>query len=216
MAHKRKTVSGRLSRYMGPSPYHFGPGIDWNDPSIWTAAAREAFDPADLERATKIAFSKFHLDPRNPHHWRLLLHFFADAHFGAPKRHPGAPRYWSDKQWCQLVADYYRTKARHPTKSKSGVCQIMKKDQSFKSRYWFDKNVETIRRNVNRGQDRRHNHSAKVAKRVLARTIPIEKESVRKRGGTWTESDEAKAHASAFEALISDIDELSIGYKIRP
>jgi hypothetical protein len=83
MAHKRKTVSARLSRYLGPSPYpYIGPEIDWNDPSIWTAAAREAFDLADLERATKIAFSKFHLDPRNPHHWRLLLHFFADAHFG--------------------------------------------------------------------------------------------------------------------------------------
>jgi hypothetical protein len=64
MAHKRKTVSARLSRYLGPSPYpYIGPEIDWNDPSIWTAAAREAFDLADLERATKIAFSKFHLDP---------------------------------------------------------------------------------------------------------------------------------------------------------
>ena len=110
MARKRQTAASRLAKKLraigragGPSPYPYLPAdIDWDDPAAWSRDARRVFDPNNLDESTKAAFEKFKLDPRYPSHWRMLMLFFADAHFG-DRAGQGRPRKWNSESLCELL-----------------------------------------------------------------------------------------------------------------
>jgi hypothetical protein len=212
VAARRKTPSSRLSIYLKGSPFNFlNPEVDWEDQTLWTAAAQQAFDPANLTNSVQIAFEKFQLNSRNPYHWPLLVHFFAYAHFGEPRRASGSPRRWSAKEYCELLADYYRTKAQHPNRPKAQICRLMKKDKTLRTRHWAKWTNETIRRNVTRAEDAKHNAFAKTMKRVLDRLLPIYRKNARQSGVGWTKSAEATVRAEAYEAVLPIMDELLAG-----
>ena len=117
MARKRQTAASRLAKKLrvieragGPSPYpYLSADIDWDDPAAWSRDARKAFDPNNLDESTKVAFEKFKLDPRNPYHWRMLMRFLADAHFGH-RAGQGRPRIWNSERLCK--AWYFILKER--------------------------------------------------------------------------------------------------------
>jgi hypothetical protein len=60
-----------------------------------------ALDYSRNDAPIREAFYKFCLDPKDPWHWRLLLYYLADAHFGGrkPKR-----RKWSPEDLSALLA----------------------------------------------------------------------------------------------------------------
>jgi hypothetical protein len=96
------------------------------------------------------AFAAFQLDHNDLYDWRLLLFYFADAHFG--KRTPGGrPRTWSDERLYQLLADFALIKDAHPGKPDTDLCKkLLKSDEhgKFGKRRYADMTPETMRRRL--------------------------------------------------------------------
>ena len=134
MARKRQTAASRLAKKLraigragGPSPYPYLPaGIDWDDPAAWSRDARKAFDPNNLDESTKAAFEKFKLDPRNPYHWRMLMLFFADAHFG-DRAGRGRPKKWNGESLCELLRHVSDARKKRPSAKRSDVFRSLVK-----------------------------------------------------------------------------------------
>jgi hypothetical protein len=80
---------------------------NWDDAETRAAAASHALSIDDQDIAIKKAFETFELDPKDPFHWRKLIAYFADVHFGESQKGPGAPKVWSDRRLCQLLADFH-------------------------------------------------------------------------------------------------------------
>jgi len=53
------------------------------------------------------AFDAAGLDPVNPIHWRILISFFAMAHFGQGKGR-GRPAEWDGERYSKLLQDVDR------------------------------------------------------------------------------------------------------------
>jgi hypothetical protein len=158
-----------------------------------------------MERPIRTAFEAFKLDPLNPFDWRLLLYMLASVHFDVPKGKVGAPTHWSDKDWCQLLADYYAVFARHPAYKKSAVCRSMKKDKAFSGRYWFNKTPETIRRNVSRAFSPKHNRYIQLIDQFASRVISEREAAAKKAGQPWTKAEQLLARSAACEDMIPAI-----------
>jgi hypothetical protein len=75
-------------------------------------AAHEALSLDDLDLPLKKAFEAFALDPGNPFHWRKLIAYFADVHFGPRQSRRGPQKLWSDDRLCQLLQDFDQVKSR--------------------------------------------------------------------------------------------------------
>jgi hypothetical protein len=85
----------------------------------------------------------------------------------------------------------------------------MKKDKSFRDRYWFNKTLETIRRNVNRALRPEQNKYLKLIDELSERRIYVGKDASKKDCRPWTQSDELLARSSACRDLIPAIEALS-------
>jgi hypothetical protein len=73
---------------------------DWNDERYREVAANIALTLHPDQSTLRKAFEAFELDPQNPFHWRRLLQFLADIHFGGPRS--GAPAKWNEECWRQF------------------------------------------------------------------------------------------------------------------
>ncbi len=137
MARKRQTAASRLAKKLrdieraaGPSPYpYLGADIDWADPAAWSRDARKAFDPNNLDKSMKAAFEKFKLDPRNPYHWRMLMLFFADAHFGK-RVGQGRPRKWNSESLCELLRHVSDARTKWPGAKRSDIFRSLTKPKA--------------------------------------------------------------------------------------
>jgi hypothetical protein len=73
-------------------------------------AAHKLRRNTDLNKnpALRAAFEAFSLDPSKQEDWRLLLAWFAEAHF--LKRGPGKEKRWDEDALCQLLVDFRAAK----------------------------------------------------------------------------------------------------------
>ena len=90
-------------------------------------------EPSD--EPIRAAFKAFDLDPRDPLHWRRLLFYLADCHFGQRDVRRGAPRRWNDERRCQLLLDFAIVQSRHPGQTDTAVSGFLQRDKSFGARY---------------------------------------------------------------------------------
>jgi hypothetical protein len=125
---KKLTLIGRVG---GASAYPDLPAdIDWDDPAAWSRDARKAFDPSNLDESTRAAFRKFKLDPRNPYHWRMLVDFFADAHYGE-RAGRGRPKKWNSESLCALLRHVSDARKKRPSVKRSDVFRSLVKPKAL-------------------------------------------------------------------------------------
>jgi hypothetical protein len=104
---------------------------NWDDAETRKVAASQALSIDDQDIAIKKAFETFGLDLKNPFDWRRLMAYFADVHFGESQKGPGAPKVWSDRRLCQLLADFHYIKSRRTRLAGSradsdlAICKIL-------------------------------------------------------------------------------------------
>jgi hypothetical protein len=147
-----RTIEGvKKAKELQPSSLVFDHLINFDDPDSHARIARAALqiDPKESwTRPVLAAFKEFGFDPRNPFHWRNLLIYFAEAHFGKP-RPGGRARGWTDEKLGQLLEDFDQLKRANPGKNESAICDSLRRDQEgrFEGRY---KNIDkgTIRRKL--------------------------------------------------------------------
>jgi hypothetical protein len=136
---------------------------DWDDAETRAAAASHALSIDDQDIAIKKAFETFALDPKNPFHWRKLIAYFADVHFGESQKGPGAPKVWSDRRLCQLLADFHYIKSRRTRLAGSGadsdlaICKILQNDPRRGAAYPPELSPKTICRKLQDARDPNRN-----------------------------------------------------------
>jgi hypothetical protein len=88
--------------------------------SDWCALARTALTLSDGDEALEKLFVAAGLNPRNPSHWKFLVHVLARA-FDLGKR--GRPRRWGPEELCQLLNDFDRVHAKYAKESDIRICE---------------------------------------------------------------------------------------------
>jgi hypothetical protein len=112
--------------------------IKWEDTdadSIVASAYRNIFtltsDPTDAPLA--LAFAAANLHSNDPTHWRVLLEFFAWAHYG-DRRGRGRPKEWDSARLSQLREDYRDLKSRKPGLSDDEVFRILGRRPAYQTK----------------------------------------------------------------------------------
>jgi hypothetical protein len=136
-------------------------GSDWNNVDVRSIAAHHALAVNERDVPLKKAFAAFGFDDKDPFHWRKMLFYFANVHFGTNQPQPGRPRVWSDGQLCALLRDFNWRKSNYQSVSGSSVsevriCELLKSTTKFKGRY-SKFNTRTILRNLQRARDPKKN-----------------------------------------------------------
>jgi hypothetical protein len=135
--------------------------LDFKIAGVVDERANLALRPATITEPIREAFDRFDLDPANPFAWRLLLHVFADTHFGPRITAAGAPKKWTDVTWCELLSDFDQVKARNPNASDTAICKFLKNDPAFGNRY-AKVSAATIRRNLQPARSPGYNETLKM------------------------------------------------------
>jgi len=159
---------------------------DWDDVAQRSLAAHYALGLDDLDQPLKKAFQAFGLDPRNPFHWRKLLAYLADVHFGPRQPRRGRDTLWSDDRLCQLLQDFdqirrQRTLVPGSKISDIEVCKWLKRHSTLGKTY-AGLDAKTLLRNLQRARNPRENCRlgelvSKVADPFIARLRAAAKES---------------------------------------
>ena len=99
------------------------------------------------DKAIIDAFAEFKLDHREPYDWRILMTYFADAHFG--RKHPGRHSGWTFERLVQLDWDYQQIKHDAQGISDTEACKRLVRDKGarFSGRYKGLK-ASTLRRRL--------------------------------------------------------------------
>jgi len=130
--------------------------------------AHLAMRPASITGPIQKAFERFGLNPANPFAWRLLLHVFADIHFGPRITAVGAPKKWTDVAWCELLSDFDQLKERNSEASDSAICKFMRNDRALGNRY-AKVSAATIRRNLQYARSPSHNTMLRTLADIYAK-----------------------------------------------
>ncbi len=165
---------------------HFALQID--DGERWSSPIRTAFDT-------------FGLNPKNPFHWRNLLIYFVDAHFG-DRGEPGRPRDWTDERLCQLLVDFATLNRVHPDKRDTEICRLLKSDKlkDFGGRY-SEMEVGTIRRMLQDARNpERNGILAKALNDLASDWLPRLRTKVAPE--RWTEAHERMIREGLLQILI--------------
>ena len=178
--------------------------LNFDDPDSHATVARAALQIDPEERWTqplRAAFNAFGLDPRNPFHWRKLLIYFAEAHFGKPPP-GGRSRGWTDEKLSQLLMDFAQLKRANPGKNDSDICDALRKDKDgkFDGRY---KNIDkkTIRRKLQDARNPKLNGTLRLELDAsVAEWLPVLKAKVEP--GRWTDDHERMVRAGLLTILI--------------
>lgn len=112
---------------------------DWGDKTLRERAAHLALQLDDEDAFLKQAFREFHLDPRDPFHWRKLLAYFAEAHYGL-RTSRGPTKLWSEDRLCQLLQDFDRVKSQRRVVPGTKVsdletCRWLKRHSTLGAKY---------------------------------------------------------------------------------
>jgi hypothetical protein len=88
-------------------------------------------EPTDALLARAFAAAK--LNPNDPTHWRVLLEFFAWAHFGNRRRR-GAPAKWDSVRYARLRKDFNDVQSRNTHLSDEDVFRILAKQAAYQTK----------------------------------------------------------------------------------
>jgi hypothetical protein len=115
-------------------------------------AAHKLRRNTDLNKnpALRAAFEAFSLDSSKQEDWRLLLAWFAEAHF--LKRGPGKEKRWDEDALCQLLVDFRAAKKATKGKLKGEIYKFLAKRKNFNGRY-ADMTANAIQRNLRDARD---------------------------------------------------------------
>jgi hypothetical protein len=112
--------------------------IKWEDMDVDSIAApayRNIFtltsDPSDAPLALAFAAAKLHSN--DPTHWRVLLEFFAWAHYGDRKGR-GAPKKWDSVRLSQLRKDFSDVKSRNQYFSDNDVFRNLGRRPAYQTK----------------------------------------------------------------------------------
>jgi hypothetical protein len=83
-----------------------------------------------LARPLDLAFKNAKLDSGNKKHWPLLTVQLAWAVYGT--RGPGAPKSWTKKRLCGLLADVRNIKTDDPRLSEVECCKLLVKNGTYR------------------------------------------------------------------------------------
>jgi hypothetical protein len=122
------------------------PELDWKEPEYTDEQAVTLSGPdAPLIRQ---AFEDFGLDPRNPYHWRELMGYFAQAHYGKPHQSTGRWPKWNSGHLYLLGMLSLRLKEAHPRWSQEQICKHITTDEKTTARFpeFKGTKVATLRR----------------------------------------------------------------------
>jgi hypothetical protein len=133
---------------------------DWYSPEIRSIAANDAITIDARDVALKKAFEKFGLQDKNPFHWRKLIYYFSDAHFGSQKR-PGRRAVWSDGKLCGLLQDIDEVRRHYRVLPGSKatdlrLCELLTTDSKQNGKY-SEFAPKTILRNLQRARNPNEN-----------------------------------------------------------
>ena len=101
------------------------------------------------------AFSRFNLDPKQPHHWTALIGFLAEIVFPAPGE-AGRPVTWDGESYARLIRDFGRLRKRHPDYSEASILRILFSREPYKSRnlsYSAQKKIWRNARSIDHNED---------------------------------------------------------------
>jgi hypothetical protein len=134
---------------------------DWSDPETRSAAAHHALSINGQDSSLKKAFEAAGLDDRNPFHWRKLITYFADVHFGSNRKRSGRKTKWSDNKLCVLLHDFtqrkkYLSSITDEKLTDRSICESMKHKTRFEGRY-SQYRTPTILRNLQRARNPKEN-----------------------------------------------------------
>ena len=178
--------------------------IDFDDPDNRAKIAHHALQIDPDERWTQPlwkAFKAFDFDPRNPFHWRNLLIYFADAHFGRP-RWGRKPQSWTGKRLCQLLIDFAQQKRATPDKNDSEICRSLKRDKDgkFQTRY-SRMSPETVRRKLQDARNPALNGPLRQALDIaMAEWLPRLQAKVEP--GRWTQGHQKMIRDALFQIIV--------------
>jgi hypothetical protein len=190
---------------------------DWDDVAQRSLAAHYALGLDDLDQPLKKAFQAFGLDPRNPFHWRKLLAYLADVHFGPRQPRRGRDTLWSDDRLCQLLQDFdqiRRQRALVPGSKVSDieVCKWLKRHSTLGKTY-AGLDAKTLLRNLQRARNPEENCRlrelvSKVADPFIARL----RAAAKRRSLVLDPKSEPQVRSMALERVIKV---LSSGWRKR-
>jgi hypothetical protein len=134
--------------------------IKWEDTdadSIVASAYRNIFtltsDPTDAPLA--LAFAAANLHSNDPTHWRVLLEFFAWAHYG-DRRGRGAPKKWDSLRLSQFISDYHDAKSRNPNWSDDDIFRSLGRRPAYQTK-WGPLSMYRFKRLFKDANDPKHN-----------------------------------------------------------
>jgi hypothetical protein len=186
------------------SSHDFDADIDFDDDDNHAKLARAALQIDSGEWWTqplREAFEAFNFDQRNPFHWRNLLIYFADAHFGEPRR-AGKPQSWTDEKLCQLLIDFAQQKRATPDKNDSEICRSLKRDKDgkFADRY-SGMAAKTIRRKLQDAPNPALNRAlGQALDDLMAEWLPRVRAKVE--SGRWTQTHVKRIRDALLQILI--------------
>ena len=149
---------------------------DWSDPKQRALAAHEALKLDSLDVSLTKAFDAFGFNHRNPFHWRKLMAYFCDVHFGrGDRRRRGPSKRWSDDKLCQLLSDFDQVRSGYKLVPGSKisdleVCKRLKNHPVLGTTY-IGSAAETVLRNLQRA--RNPNQNGRLSVIVSNALVPI-------------------------------------------
>lgn len=185
---------------------HFGES-DWEDSAKRAKAANCALQLDELDQPLNKAFKAFDLDPRNPFHWRKLLAYFAEAHFGSKRLKRGANKVWSDDRLCQLLSDFDQVKSRRmlvpgSTISDLEVCSWLKRHPTLCKRYQ-KVSANTLLRNLQRARNPNENGLLAELATTVTEPYVTELRAAAKRGDIkWDAAGERRLHSLVLPTVL--------------
>jgi hypothetical protein len=178
MAKKRKSsISRRLTRVFGIKIAEIRLALvesdtvqrelSWDDawerPEIIVPLLHELFSltehPGDAPLMK--AFARAKLNPKDPVHWRVLLHFLAYALFGGRGR--GHPTQWDSMRLAKLLSDF--NELRPDLKDESKFVLLRKRDEYKTKKGPISTNY--LRRLLKKARDPAFNRLADVQRRAV-------------------------------------------------
>jgi hypothetical protein len=109
------------------------PNLD--DPLVHATLTRGALmlDQTDQQDALILrAFEAAGLDHRNPLHWRMLLGYFAEAHFGKKTTKPVT---WNQYELMVVLKDYLEVQRNHRNLKDSKICRLLMRKKPYSDKY---------------------------------------------------------------------------------
>ncbi len=180
---------------------------NWDDPTGRALAAHRALQVDELDGPLNKSFRDFGLDPRNPFHWRKLLAYFADAHFGPKGHRRGPDKIWVDDRLCQLLSDFDQVKTRRmlvpgSTISDLEACTWLKSHPTLGKKY-SGYSPATLLRNLQRARSPAKNGLLAELVAAVAEPFLVELRAAAKLGQVgWGSQGEQRILSMVLPAVI--------------